>query len=119
MVDLTAKLHQLRLIAEHFSWEDFLRSSIKEKESLGLTKTKEHKMYQYRSGLSAQQLVPAKELADFVPVTTVDDGFCCFRSIATLVNGDESLNEELRLRTVAKMALNKAYYLLMRIYRTD
>ena len=70
-------------------------------------------------GLSAQQLVPAEELPEFVPVTTVGDGFCYFRSIATLISGDESFNEELRRRTVVEMALNKAYYPLMRIYRTE
>ena len=43
-----------------------------------------------------------------MPVTTVGDGYCCFRLISTIVSSDESLNEELRLRTVVEMAPNEA-----------
>ena len=43
-----------------------------------------------------------------MPVTTVGDGSCCFRLISNIVSGDESLNEELRLRIVVEMAPNEA-----------
>ena len=78
------------------------------KESVGSLKTKEPKLTKIEVDLSVQQLVPAEELVQFVPVTTVGDGSCCFRSISTLVSGDEFLNEELRLRTVVKMSRNEA-----------
>ena len=74
-------------------------------------KIKEPKFSKIDVDFYAQQLVPADEVVEFVPVSTVGDGSCCFRAVSILINGDQSIHEELRLRTVVEMALNGAYFL--------
>ena len=71
MADFTAKLQQLRQIAESFSWEESLCASVKEKESLDSLKIKEPKFRKIEVTFSAQQLILAPELPEFGPVTTV------------------------------------------------
>lgn len=114
MAAMAAILRQLQEKAENSSWEKFLLACEKEKKNLGPMTIKEPKFSEcrpFKVDFDAQQLVPADELVEFVPVSTVGDGSCCFRAISTLVNGDESLHEELRLRTVVEMALKEGYYL--------
>ena len=114
MAAMAAILRQLQEKAENSSWENFLLACENEKKNLGPMTIKEPKFSEcrpFKVDFDAQQLVPADELVEFVPVSTVGDGSCCFRAISTLVNGDESLHEELRLRTVVEIALNEGYYL--------
>ena len=59
----------------------------------------------------SQQLIPADELTEFVPLETLGDGSSFFRSISKQIYGDESLHEELRLRAIVELALNESYYL--------
>ena len=84
-----------------------LSSCKHQKRRLRFFEDQEPKLTKIEVDLSALQLVPAEELVQFVPMTTVSDGSRCFRSISTLVSGDESLNGELKLRTVVKMSLNE------------
>ena len=59
----------------------------------------------------SRQLIPAYELTEFVPLETLGDRPCFFRSISKQIYGDGFLHEELRLRAIVELALNESYYL--------
>ena len=111
MAAIRAKLSLLQRIGENFSWEEFSRACAEEKGNLGVINVKEVKLRNVKIDFYSQQLIPADELTEFVPLDTLGDGSCFFRSISKQIYGDESLHEELRLRAIVELALNESYYL--------
>ena len=111
MAAIRAKLSLLQRIAENFSWKEFSRAFAEEKQNLGVINVKEAKFRSVKIDFYSQQLIPADELTEFVPLETLGDGSCFFRSISKQIYGDESLHEELRLRAIVELALNESYYL--------
>ena len=111
MAAICAKLSLLQRIAENFSWEEFSRACAEEKQNLRVINVKEVKFRNVKIDFYSQQLIPADELTEFIPLETLGDGSCFFRSISKQIYGDESLHEELRLRAIVKLALNESYYL--------
>ena len=111
MAAIRAKLSPLQRIAENYTWEEFSRACGEEKQNLGVINVKEVKFRNVKIDLYSQQLIPADELTEFVPLETLGDGSCFFRSISKQIYGDESLHEELRLRAIVELALNESYYL--------
>ena len=99
MAAIRAKLSLLQRIAENFSWEEFSRACAEEKENLGVINVKEVKFRNVKIDFYSQQLIPADELTEFVPLENLQ------------IYGDESLHEELRLRAIVELALNESYYL--------
>ena len=97
MAAIRAKLSLLQRIGENFSWEEFSRACAEEKGNLGVINVKEVKLRNVKIDFYSQQLIPADELTEFVPLDTLGDGSCFFRSISKQIYGDESLHEELRL----------------------
>lgn len=49
--------------------------------------------------------------SDHQPILTTGDGNCLFNALSISVCGNESLSEEIRVRTCIEMVLNKGYYL--------
>ena len=60
---------------------------------------------------SAQSLYPDDEEKNVLPVQVYGDGNCAYRSLSVLCFGHQRFHEEIRVKTVIEMALNKEHYL--------
>ncbi|KAL9970121.1 hypothetical protein ACROYT_G022448, partial [Oculina patagonica] len=71
--------------ASEFGWDSFIHVCQQTREVIGdfLFKVETLNVDFY-----AQQIVPSKELEEYVPLTVTGDGSCLYRSISLLVNGD-------------------------------
>ena len=97
--------------AVDLDWISFKDCCRELKKVLGEIKYKETNIKNFEVDFIAQQLCPALELNEYVPVTTHGDGSCLFRSFSTLIMGDESRHSELRMRCTLELALYEEYYL--------
>ena len=58
----------------------------------------------------SQKLFPKDSFVEATPVKCFRDGNCLFRAVSQILQGDENLHLELRIRVVIEMAMNIDLY---------
>ena len=109
--DLNQVHETLQNLAVYLDWEELRGYCSEINKSLGPFHFTDASFKFFPIDFSAQLLVPAKELHEFVPFKTTGDGSCLFRSFSILVNGDESKHLELRIRCIIELVNNEDFYL--------
>ena len=99
------------------SWEEFLevgkRNYLKYNVEYELPKslhTFGNEYIQGRKDTVSQKLFPKDSFVKATPVKCFGDGNCLFRSVSLILQGDENLHLELRIRVVIEMAMNIDLY---------